>query len=80
MTKTVSQLLWERDSDEKWRNHRKLFKILHLEPNAKGFGGSLVHFSSQPSVSCAFVAQISQSDDWHVQKGISQLQIQEQPA
>jgi hypothetical protein len=28
VTKTVSQLLWERDSDEQWRNHHKLFKTL----------------------------------------------------
>ena len=37
MTKTVSQLLWERDSDEQWRNHRKLFKTLLREASVKGF-------------------------------------------
>jgi len=41
VTNTVSQLLWERDSDEKWRNHHKLFKTLLREPSAQGFCGSL---------------------------------------
>ena len=39
---TVSQLLWERDSDEQWRNHHKLFKTLYQEASAKGLcGGTL---------------------------------------
>ena len=41
VTNTVSQLLWERDSDEQWRNHHKLFKTLLREPSAQGFCGSL---------------------------------------
>jgi hypothetical protein len=28
ISKMVSQLLWERDADQQWRNHRKLFKTL----------------------------------------------------
>ena len=41
VTKTVGQLLWERDSGEKWRNHRKLFKTLLREPSARSFCGKL---------------------------------------
>jgi len=41
ISKTISQLLWERDSDEQWRNHRKLFKILLREPSTRAFGGLL---------------------------------------
>ena len=41
MTRTVSQLLWERDSDEQWRNHQKLFKALLRETSAKDFCGEL---------------------------------------
>ena len=37
---TVSQLLWERDSDQHWQNHRKLFKTLLRVPDAKGFCGN----------------------------------------
>ena len=36
---TISQLLWERDSDQQWRNHRKLFLTL-LRIDAKGFCGN----------------------------------------
>lgn len=38
-SKTVSQLLWERDSGENWRNHRKLFKTLLREPSVRPFCG-----------------------------------------
>ena len=41
MTKTISQYLWQRDSVEKWRNHRKLFKTLLREADAKGLSGLL---------------------------------------
>jgi hypothetical protein len=41
VTKTVSQLLWERDSDEHWRNHHKLFKTLFRVSGAKAFLGTL---------------------------------------
>jgi len=41
VTKTISQLLWERDSDEQWQNHHKLFKTLLRETSAKGFCGLL---------------------------------------
>ncbi len=41
VSKTVSQLLWARDSDEKWRNHRKLFNVLLREPITKGSSGIL---------------------------------------
>ena len=37
VTKAVSQLLWDRDSDEQWQNHHQLFKTLLLHPNAKSF-------------------------------------------
>ena len=33
---TVSQLLWERDSYQQWRNHRKLFMTLLRVSDAKG--------------------------------------------
>jgi hypothetical protein len=36
---TVSELLWERDSNQRWQNHRKLFVTLLLIPDAKGFAG-----------------------------------------
>jgi len=39
VSKTVSQLLWARDSDEKWRNHRKLFNVLLREPSTKASSG-----------------------------------------
>ena len=41
VTKTVSQLLWERDSDEQWRNHNKLFKTLLRLSGAKAFLGTV---------------------------------------
>ena len=41
MSKTVSQLLWERDSVEQWRNHHKLFKTLVRIPGAKAFFGTI---------------------------------------
>ena len=41
VTKAVSQLLWERDSGEKWRNHRKLFKTLLREASTRSFCGKL---------------------------------------
>ena len=39
VTETVSQLLWDRDSNEQWRNHHKLLKTLRLEPSAKALCG-----------------------------------------
>jgi hypothetical protein len=41
VTKTVSQLLWEQDSNNQWQNHRQLFKILHQQPDTKGLCGML---------------------------------------
>jgi hypothetical protein len=41
VSKTASQLLWERDSGENWRNHRKLFKTLLRETIARPFCGKL---------------------------------------
>lgn len=41
VTNTVGQLLWERDSVEKWRNHHKLFLTLLRESSAQGFCGSV---------------------------------------
>jgi hypothetical protein len=41
VTNTVSQMLWEKDWHEVWRNHRRLFKTLLREPSAQGFCGSL---------------------------------------
>lgn len=41
ITKTVSQLLWERDSGEHWRNHHKLFKTLLRVSGAKALLGTL---------------------------------------
>jgi len=41
VTKAVGQLLWDRDSDEQWRNHHQLFKTLLLHPNAKSLLGYL---------------------------------------
>lgn len=41
VTKTICQLLWDRDSKEQWQNHYHLFKTLHAEPNAKGFWGTI---------------------------------------
>jgi hypothetical protein len=39
ISQTVSQLLWERDSIQKWQNHRKLFLTLLRIPDAKGCNG-----------------------------------------
>jgi len=39
VTDTVSQLLWERDSNEQWRNHHQLFKTLLQQPSALSFCG-----------------------------------------
>ena len=36
VTSTVSQLLWERDSDKKWQNHHRLLETLLREPSAQG--------------------------------------------
>jgi len=33
VTKAISQLLWDRDSDAQWQNHHKLFKTLLLHSN-----------------------------------------------
>ena len=41
VTKAVSQILWDRDSDERWRNHHQLFKTVRTEPRAKSFLGDL---------------------------------------
>ena len=41
VTKAVSQLLWDRDSDEQWQNHHRLFKTLLLHPNTKSLLGYL---------------------------------------
>jgi len=41
VSKTVSQLLWERDSVEQWRNHHKLFKTLVRLPGTKAFFGTI---------------------------------------
>jgi hypothetical protein len=38
VTKTVSQLLWGRDSNKQWHNHHQLFKTLYQEPNANACG------------------------------------------
>jgi hypothetical protein len=39
VTDTVSQLLWEQDSKEQWRNYHQLFRTLLREPSAVGFCG-----------------------------------------
>ena len=41
VTKAVSQILWDRDSDERWKNHHQLFKIVRAEPRAKSLLGDL---------------------------------------
>jgi len=41
ISKTVGQLLWQRDKGEKWRNHHKLFKALLQLPAAKGLCGEI---------------------------------------
>jgi hypothetical protein len=38
---TISQLLWERDSNQMWQNHRKLFVTLLRTPDAKCFCGNI---------------------------------------
>ena len=34
MTKAISQILWNRDLGEQWKNHRRLFQTLSLDPRA----------------------------------------------
>ena len=41
VTKAVSQLLWDRDSDTQWQNHHQLFKTLLLHLSAKSLLGYL---------------------------------------
>ena len=41
MTKTISQILWNRDFSEQWQNHHQLFKTLSRDPRARGFLGDI---------------------------------------
>jgi len=41
VTKLVGQLLWDRNLDEQWRNHQRLFMTLRQATDAKGFCGRL---------------------------------------
>jgi len=54
VTRTIRELLWERDSDSQWRNYDKISKAssLHEETSAKD---SVEHSSSQPFIFYFFI-------------------------
>lgn len=41
VTKAVSQILWDRDTYERWKNHHQLFNTVRTEPYAKSLLGDL---------------------------------------
>ena len=41
MTKAISQILWNRDLSEQWKNHHRLFQILSRDPRARSFLGEI---------------------------------------